>query len=241
MNKKDIVKLVKEKLNAEYEIKLTDVHSDSEVLIIPCIKDVIEKGDISKVKQLTVRDIYNIYKKQSSNIYQYMDVNDRSDLMMITLTIAKKETGKETQIIQSFNKVEINLVGNNIALYRKKAGFSQKEFAEKLNIKQQTLSAFENENFQARRDDIDKMLKIFKNITYDELFNTGKESLYISNNNSKLLDEYINKLNDVFSSNSSEYENKRLIVNLILRIFLEGDQETVLRHGIQNILDGGEV
>lgn len=234
IDKDKILKLVQEKVNIDYEIKLTEIHNDSEVLIVPKISDAFN-GDVSKVKTMKIRQVMKIYNSLQSNIYEHVGVTDKDDFMMITLVIAKK--GETTQYIEDYKKVEINVEGNNIKLYRKKAGFSnQKDFADQLGIEQQTLSAFETERFQPRRNDITPILQILENVTYDELFNTGRLSVYISPINQKLIKEYMGELSDVFSKNNTDYENYRLIVNLILRIFLEGDNRQLLKDKIQSEL-----
>lgn len=115
---------------------------------------------------------------------------------------------------------------NKIAYYRKKAGFSnQKELGEKIGYSQQTISAFENNVYSPRVDDINALLDILKNITYDELFNTGRTSVYIAESNMELLRNYLKELVDIFPDTYSDYEKEVVVINHILKIFLEDDEK----------------
>lgn len=115
---------------------------------------------------------------------------------------------------------------NKIAYYRKKAGFSnQKELGEKIGYSQQTISAFENNVYSPRVDDINALLDILKNITYDELFNTGRTSVYIAESNMELLRNYLKELEDIFPDTYSDYEKEVVVINHILKIFLEDDEK----------------
>ena len=119
--------------------------------------------------------------------------------------------------------VDKNHLDNKITEYRKKAGyFRQKDFSEKIGVTQQNLSLFENNKNFPKSYEIDLMLKSIGNITFDELFSTGRLSIYISKTNQKALDEYINNLGDVFSDNLSDYQKKSIIINHILKMFFEG-------------------
>jgi DNA-binding XRE family transcriptional regulator len=117
---------------------------------------------------------------------------------------------------------EKNHLDNNIAEYRKKAGYFQRDFAEKIGITQQNLSLIENNKNFPKSYEIDLMLKTIGNITFDELFSTGRLSIYISKPNQEALVEYINKLGDVFSTDLTDYQKQSIVINHILRMFFEG-------------------
>lgn len=105
---------------------------------------------------------------------------------------------------------------NNIKLYRKRLGLSQKDLAEKMNCTQQLVSVYEKGSLPVKSDDIDKMLQVFMDITYDELFDTGVLSFYLSSENQRYLEEYIRALDG-----EDSYSNKSLILNHILKSFFE--------------------
>ena len=67
-----------------------------------------------------------------------------------------------------------NIVGNNIRKLRKKHGMNQKELAEKLNIRRQTVSAYERE---VSIPDIYTLIRIADifSVSLDEL--TGRNSV----------------------------------------------------------------
>ncbi len=118
--------------------------------------------------------------------------------------------------------IDKNHLDNKIAEYRKKAGYYQKEFAEKIGITQQNLSLFENNKNFPKSYEIDLMLKIIGNITFDELFSTGRFSVYISNANQKALDKYVKDFGDIFTSEQTDYQRKSIVINHILKMFFEG-------------------
>lgn len=107
--------------------------------------------------------------------------------------------------------------GNKIRLYRSRAGLNQAEFGRLVGVKQQTTSAYERNEIEPRVKEITAMLNIFESITYDELFNTGKFSIYISESIEKILEECVEDLKDLFPATLTKYEKKAIIANLILR------------------------
>jgi DNA-binding XRE family transcriptional regulator len=121
-----------------------------------------------------------------------------------------------------FLNIDKNHLNNNIALYRKKAGYSQTDFAEKIGITQQNMSLYENNKNFPKSYEIDLMLKALGNVTFEELFDTGRVSVYISKSNQKSLLEYVESLNDVFSAEHTNYQKMSFVVNHILRLFFEG-------------------
>lgn len=87
-------------------------------------------------------------------------------------TAQKKNNDKIYVVISMMS----NIVGNNIRKLRKKHGMNQKELAEKLNIRRQTVSAYERE---VSIPDIYTLIRIADifSVSLDELAgrNTGKK------------------------------------------------------------------
>ena len=85
-------------------------------------------------------------------------------------TTQKKNNDKIYVVISMMS----NIVGNNIRKLRKKHGMNQKELAEKLNIRRQTVSAYERE---VSIPDIYTLIRIADifSVSLDEL--TGRNSV----------------------------------------------------------------
>lgn len=96
-----------------------------------------------------------------------------------------------------------NSFGKNLGYFRKNAGFTQKEFAEKLNIPLATLAGYETSSREPKFDTVIKISEIL-NISIDELFtgNTGNTKI-------KSLEKPVKKrFRIVFDSDENEFENK---------------------------------
>jgi DNA-binding XRE family transcriptional regulator len=119
-------------------------------------------------------------------------------------------------------KTKNDIGTNKIATYRKKLGDSQGVFAEKIGTSQQRVSLLEKNETCPKSFEIENMLEVFNNVTFDELFDTGRESVYISSSNGKQIMEYISSLSDVFSVEHTDYQKKSILVNYILKMFFEG-------------------
>lgn len=230
-NEKEIVNVITNKIKIDI-ILFTKLDEDADVYIVPDIKLVTaEKGKLEGLRVMKVDEIRRIYS--TSNIYQYLGVKNNMNVALFTYKSVNKKENNEKKRELVLKKVSLNLTNNNIKKYRKKRGYNQGEFAEALELKQQSISAFENLKFFPRTDDITPMLNVLGNITYDELFNTGRLSVYISEANKEKLLVHIKGLEDVFTNNYTEYEKMSLITNHILKIFLEGEYKEILKESIK--------
>lgn len=131
---------------------------------------------------------------------------------------------------------------NRIAYYREREGMNQGEFGKNIGgLSQQSISAFENGAFYPRSNDIILMLKLFQNVTFDELFNTDRLSVYIADYNNQLLEKYMKDLDDVHSVRQyTEYERKSIMINHILRFFLESQDESFKKYLLNNLRNKGQ-
>lgn len=83
-------------------------------------------------------------------------------------------------------KIKCN-VGKNIKSYRKSAGLSQCELAERLNVSNRTISSWEIDRTKPSIDDVNKMVKIF-GCTIDDIVSTTIEE--ISDQERTILSQY---------------------------------------------------
>lgn len=114
-----------------------------------------------------------------------------------------------------------NANSNKIAFYRKRNVGNQKALGDTLGRSQQQISQWEKGETPPRADEIKNMLRLFGNVTFDEVFETGRLSIHIGGNNDSLLSVYLEQLDDIFPKHLTEFERKSIIVNHILRVFLE--------------------
>lgn len=143
---------------------------------------------------------------------------------------AVKVDGNETtETITKRKRVKKTEFPNQLRFYRKKYGYSQDNIASELGKSQQQVSKLETGITDLEYDDISTFLNLFRNISYDELFNTGRLSLVINGKNERLIREYTKGFSDVFPSNATEYEKINSVINHILKIFLEGKQSVELK------------
>ena len=128
-------------------------------------------------------------------------------------------------------------IGQSIRKHRKILGISQGELGQRLGKTQTSISEMELGKNLKNIEDINSILNVFKNIPYDELFDTGRTSIYISESNNTNLGKYIDELSDVFSPRMTEYEKKAIIVNLILKVFLDNDISEDIRETIKREIE----
>lgn len=126
---------------------------------------------------------------------------------------------------------------HKIGEYRKSLGLSQSDFAVMLDMTQQRLSMVENGKNFLKSYEIDRLLKVLGNVTFDELYNTGRLSIYLSKENQNKLTKYVKKLKDMFPSGLNDYQRKSILVNHILELFFDGKISGVER--LNDLLKSG--
>lgn len=114
---------------------------------------------------------------------------------------------------------------NNVALYRKKRGLSQEEFGDALKITQQAVSSYERGITDPRVQEVIKILDTVEGVTFDEMFNTGKLSVYIYKKNEEELMKHIEKIIGSIPGRFTDYEKKALAVNYILEDYFKSKGE----------------
>jgi transcriptional regulator with XRE-family HTH domain len=141
-----------------------------------------------------------------------------------------------TETITKRKRIKRTEFPNQLRFYRKKYGYSQDNLASDLGKSQQQVSKLETGITDLEYDDIRTFLNIFKNISYDELFSTGRLSIVMNGKNERLVREYIKGFSDVFPVNATEYEKINIVANHILKMFLEGKLSVELRDTLREEL-----
>ncbi|NBI07642.1 helix-turn-helix domain-containing protein [Senegalia massiliensis] len=121
---------------------------------------------------------------------------------------------------------------NNISKYRKKLGYTQKEFAEKLEITQQALSQIENGKLKININIVEKILKEFKSVTFDELLKTNRMSIYITKDNQELLKQYSKEIKGNLNYTISEHELYTLTINNLIKLALDSNIKDIETKGL---------
>lgn len=121
---------------------------------------------------------------------------------------------------------------NKIRFYRKKYGYTQKDLEDRWEKSQQAISKYETGEYNLKPEEIKKVLLTFPNLSYDEIWETGRLSVCINEKNQKLLEGYINDLKLAFPKNTTEHERINIIINHILKIFLSGNLSMELKHSL---------
>jgi len=127
-----------------------------------------------------------------------------------------------------------NSLGKNLKIYRKQLGYSQAKIGKMLGKTQTAISEIELGKNLKNVKDINAMLDIFKNVTYDELFNTDRTSVYISESNDEKLNKHIEDFEDLFAFSMTDYQKKAILINLILKIYLDNELSLELKETIKN-------
>lgn len=174
-------------------------------------------------------DKNNVLKEKNDTITDSMD--NRSQISKIKMQNLKRD---EKNVCKRERKITSGILPNNIRFYRKKYGYTQGKLQDEWNVTQQAISKYETgETKTFKPQEIKKILNTFPHLSFDELFITERLSICINEENQKLLKDYLNGMKSAFPSNDTEYERINVIVNHILKIFLEGK----LSMEIQNILN----
>jgi transcriptional regulator with XRE-family HTH domain len=158
-------------------------------------------------------------------------IDNKSELTKIKIQNLKRN--EKTEDKRESKKTSGELP-NNIRFYRKKYGYTQEKLQDEWNVTQQAISKYETgekKNFKPL--EIKTILDTFPHLSFDELFVTGRLSVCVNKKNQKLLEDYLKGMKNVFPTNDTEYEKINVIVNHILKIFLEGN----ISIDLQNVLD----
>lgn len=158
-------------------------------------------------------------------------INNKSETTKIKMQNLKKNEKDEDKRESKKTSGELP---NNIRFYRKKYGYTQGKLQNEWNVTQQAISKYETgekKNFKPL--EIKTILDTFPHLSFDELFVTGRLSICVNEKNQKLLEDYLKGMNNVFPTNDTEYEKINIIVNHILKIFLEGN----ISMDLQNVLN----
>jgi DNA-binding XRE family transcriptional regulator len=172
----------------------------------------------------------NELKEVTNTIIDTMDNN--SEIVKTKMQNLKR--GEKTEDKRERKKTSGELP-NNIRFYRKKYGYTQKKLQDEWDVNQQAISKYETgEKKTFKPEEIKKILDTFPHLTFDELFGMGRLSVCINQKNQKLLKDYLNGMRDVFPSNDTEYEKINVIVNHILKMFLDRNQPIELKSAMKD-------
>lgn len=174
----------------------------------------------------------NLLKETTDTIT--VSIDNKSEIAKTKMQNLKK---KEKTEDKRERKKTLGELPNNIRFYRKKYGYTQGKFQEEWNVTQQAISKYETgEKKNFKPQEIKKILYTFPHLSFDELFITGRLSICINKKNQMLLEEYLKGMKNVFPSNDTEYEKTNVIVNHILKMFLEGNLSMDLQNGFKEEL-----
>ena len=135
------------------------------------------------------------------------------------------------------NRRQLGELPNKIRFYRKKYGYTQRDLEQKWEKSQQAISKYETGEYNLKPEEIKKVLLTFPNLSYDEIWDTGRLSVCINKRNDELLQDYISDLKLTFPKNTTEHEKANIIVNHILKIFLSGNLSMELKDSLAKELE----